>query len=132
VRRKKKVQKKNLFGQKVKWIKSFDNIKSGPIIFLGNEFFDAIPIKQFKKINNTIYEKYVKFALENNYTDQAFINNVKHAKGRLGCNLSHQLLLKEILINSSTEWNLILEDDVVLKDYDVEKINHIIKKVLNC
>ena len=97
--------------------------------------------ENFKKINeitncqkfsaiDTIneYEKYVKFALENNYTDQAFINNVKHAKGRLGCNLSHQLLLKRILNESLTDWNLILEDDVVIKDYDVEKINHIIKK----
>ena len=27
---------------------------------MGNEFFDALPIKQFKKINNILYEKYVK------------------------------------------------------------------------
>jgi|TARA_B100000780_G_C21113769_1_gene450340 NADH dehydrogenase [ubiquinone] 1 alpha subcomplex assembly factor 7 len=79
----KKVQKKNLFGQKVKWIKSFDNIKSGPIIFLGNEFFDAIPIKQFKKINNTIYEKYVK--LENNSIiktvwEKTNLKNIKELK----------------------------------------------------
>ena len=74
------------------------------------------------------YEKYVKFALENNYTDQTFINKFSNIKGKLGCNLSHQLLLKEILINSSTEWNLILEDDVVLKDYNVEKLKHLIKK----
>ena len=26
-------------------------------LFFGNEFFDAIPIKQFKKINNFLYEK---------------------------------------------------------------------------
>jgi len=94
--------------------------------------------KKIKKITNcqkfsaidTIneYEKYVKFALENNYTDQTFVNYYCHQKGKLGCNLSHQLLLKEILKNSSTEWNLILEDDVVLKDYEIEKVNHIIKK----
>ena len=56
----KKLQKKNLFGEKVRWIKDFDNIKSGPVIFLGNEFFDAIPIKQYKKVNNILYEKYIK------------------------------------------------------------------------
>ena len=56
----KKLQKKNLFDEKVRWIKDFDNIKSGPVIFLGNEFFDAIPIKQYKKVNNILYEKYVK------------------------------------------------------------------------
>ena len=60
----KKLQKNNLNSKKVKWIENFNTIKKGPIIFLGNEFFDAIPIKQFKKINNILYEKYVK--LENN------------------------------------------------------------------
>ena len=74
------------------------------------------------------YDKYVKFALENNYTNQSFIKNTRHLKGKLGCNLSHQLLLKEILMKSSTEWNLILEDDVVIKDYDVEKLKYLIKK----
>ena len=66
----KQLQKKNLYGEKIKWIKSFNKIKVGPIIFLGNEFFDAIPIKQYKKINNILYEKYVK--LENNYKINTF------------------------------------------------------------
>jgi len=57
------LQKKNLNHLKINWIKSFKKIKKGPVIFLGNEFFDSIPIKQFKKINNILYEKYVK--LEN-------------------------------------------------------------------
>ncbi len=56
----KKVQKKNLQDKKIDWIKSFNKIKKGPVIFLGNEFFDAIPIKQFKKFNNILYEQYVK------------------------------------------------------------------------
>ena len=38
--------------------RQFDNIKNGPIIFFGNEFFDAIPIKQFLIERNTIKEKY--------------------------------------------------------------------------
>ena len=58
------LQKKNIKNKKIKWIKNYNTIKKGPIIFLGNEFFDAIPIKQFKKINNILYENYVK--LENN------------------------------------------------------------------
>ena len=53
-------QKKKLAHERVKWIKNFSKIKKGPVIFLGNEFLDAIPIKQFKKINNILYEKYVK------------------------------------------------------------------------
>ena len=35
--------------KRIKWIKNFDSIKKGPVIFFGNEFFDAIPIKQFSK-----------------------------------------------------------------------------------
>tara|TARA_B100000780_G_scaffold185354_1_gene130162 strand:- start:7 stop:1071 length:1065 start_codon:yes stop_codon:yes gene_type:complete len=66
----KQLQKKNLFGEKVKWINSFDYIKSGPVIFLGNEFFDAIPIKQYKKFNNVLYEKFVR--LEKNLEIKPF------------------------------------------------------------
>ncbi len=58
------LQKKNLNNEKINWIKNFDKIKKGPVVFIGNEFFDAVPIKQFKKINNVLYEQYVK--LENN------------------------------------------------------------------
>jgi NADH dehydrogenase [ubiquinone] 1 alpha subcomplex assembly factor 7 len=54
------LQKSNLKYEKINWIKNFSKIKKGPVIFFGNEFFDAIPIKQYKKINNTLYEKYVK------------------------------------------------------------------------
>ncbi len=53
----KNVQKKKLKGSKVKWIKNFDKIKKGPIIFFGNEFFDAIPIKQFLFEKKSMLEK---------------------------------------------------------------------------
>ena len=53
----KKIQKKNILDKGVKWINNFDKLKKGPIIFFGNEFFDALPIKQFKKIYNSLYEK---------------------------------------------------------------------------
>ncbi len=52
----KKIQKKKI-SKEVKWTKNFNEIKKGPIIFFGNEFFDAIPIKQFKKIKNSFLEK---------------------------------------------------------------------------
>ena len=49
----KKIQKKKLVSYNINWINSLDKLKSGPNIFLANEFFDALPIKQFvkKKIN---------------------------------------------------------------------------------
>ena len=73
----KNLQKKILLGKKVKWISNFENIKSGPVIFLGNEFFDAIPIKQYEKVNNKYYEKYVR--LEKNSKIKPFLQktNIK-------------------------------------------------------
>jgi NADH dehydrogenase [ubiquinone] 1 alpha subcomplex assembly factor 7 len=54
----KNLQKKNINNSKVKWIKNFMNIKKGPVIFFGNEFFDSIPIKQFSRKRNLLFEKY--------------------------------------------------------------------------
>ena len=53
------IQKKKINSRKVSWVKNFDRINNGPVIFFGNEFLDALPIKQFKKIKNNIYEKHV-------------------------------------------------------------------------
>ena len=61
----KKIQKKRINDKDVKWINSLNEIKKGPIIFFGNEFLDALPIKQFKKINNSLFEK--NFILKENY-----------------------------------------------------------------
>ena len=64
----KKRQQENIKNNNVKWIKNFDDIKKGPVIFFGNEFFDAIPIKQFKRFKNLFYEKY--FTLDKNFKIQ--------------------------------------------------------------
>ncbi len=61
----KNLQKKNINNLKVKWIKNFTNIKKGPVIFFGNEFFDAIPIKQFSRKRNLLMEKYYSLSKRN-------------------------------------------------------------------
>ena len=61
----KNIQKININNTKVKWVSNFNNIKKGPLLFLGNEFFDAIPIKQFERKNNLIYENYIYLDKEN-------------------------------------------------------------------
>tara|TARA_S200000501_G_scaffold169173_1_gene159341 strand:+ start:559 stop:1623 length:1065 start_codon:yes stop_codon:yes gene_type:complete len=53
----KNLQKKNIKSHKVKWIQNYNMIKKGPVIFLGNEFFDAVPIKQFVRKKNILFEK---------------------------------------------------------------------------
>ena len=58
----KRIQKKNIFDKNIKWINNFGIIKKGPVIFFGNEFFDAIPIKQFKRKKNFYFEKNYKLS----------------------------------------------------------------------
>ena len=53
------IQRKNIKLNKIMWIKNFEIITSYPAIFLANEFFDAIPIKQFFKKKSEWYERYV-------------------------------------------------------------------------
>ena len=56
-----KIQKSLIKDKNVYWIKSLNQINSGPILFFGNEFFDSIPIKQFKFNKFNVYEKFIQF-----------------------------------------------------------------------
>ena len=57
----KKVQEKKISSSKVSWIKSIKEIKNRPSIFVANEFFDALPIKQFILKKNIWHERFVKY-----------------------------------------------------------------------
>ena len=52
-------QKKNLNHKKILWIKDLKKNNSYPTLYLANEFFDAIPIKQFFKNEQTWVERFV-------------------------------------------------------------------------
>ena len=45
----KNYKKKNINSSRPQWINNFTKISNGPVVFFGNEFFDAIPIKQLSK-----------------------------------------------------------------------------------
>jgi len=51
--------------KKVKWIKKIQEINYDTIIFLGNEFFDALPIKQIYKKKKSFFEKHVALSNDN-------------------------------------------------------------------
>ncbi len=59
------LQKRNINNKNINWIKNFNSIKKGPVVFFGNEFLDAIPIKQFKRKKDYLFEKY--FYLKKNF-----------------------------------------------------------------
>jgi len=54
-------QKKNLKPEKISWKKDVKKINSKPTLFLANEFFDALPIKQFFKKKEDWFERFVEF-----------------------------------------------------------------------
>tara|TARA_B100000575_G_C23133452_1_gene657900 strand:- start:694 stop:1737 length:1044 start_codon:yes stop_codon:yes gene_type:complete len=56
----KKLQKRK-FPKNIEWLDDFNKLANAPTIFLANEFFDALPIKQFIKINDGWYENFVFF-----------------------------------------------------------------------
>ena len=60
----KKIQKRTIKNKKVKWLNNLDELDHLPCIFIANEFFDALPIKQFINIKNRWYERHVKFGNE--------------------------------------------------------------------
>ena len=55
----KKLQKNKIKFENIKWINSLNKISKFPSIFIANEFFDALPIKQFVKKKDNWYEKYI-------------------------------------------------------------------------
>ena len=63
-----KIQKKKLFKNKIFWLTRINQINKNPCLFVANEFFDALAIKQFRKKGNRWFEKFVN--LKN--TKQAF------------------------------------------------------------
>lgn len=62
-----KLQKKKLFSYNVKWLKSITKVATKNNIFLANELFDALPVKQFVKKKNSWFEVYVKKNLDGKY-----------------------------------------------------------------
>ena len=66
-----KKQKKNIKFKSIKWLTNLQKINNSPSIFLANEFFDALSIKQFLKIKNNWFEKFVYL---DNKKNLSFIN----------------------------------------------------------
>ena len=107
----KNIQKKNIKEKKINWLNSINKIKDGPLLFFGNEFFDAIPIKQFKKKNNKIYEKHLN--LQNGLLNKIILKKAPNE------------MIKEL-----KKFNLIKSDGVIeYPKLGLEELNVIIRKI---
>ncbi len=76
-----RIQKKKLINKKIIWVSNIKKIKKNPCIFIANEFFDAMAIKQFKKKGSLWFEKFVNFGNQNNlFFSEKKINIIKIEK----------------------------------------------------
>ena len=102
---------------KVNWINNLDDIASvSPVIFLANEFFDCLPIKQFLKQKNGFFERII---VEN---DRNLAFSSKNAEN-----------LPEIIANFAEDYeeNEIIEYSAESTSF-IKKIAEIIKKQKGC
>ena len=103
----KTIQKIKINNKKVKWINKVEDINGGPVIFLGNEFFDALPIKQIYKKKDLFFEKYVCFSNSD--------NKIKFLYKRANKNL----------IKRIRKLNIIYKGNII--EYPIEAIKYLIE-----
>jgi cyclopropane-fatty-acyl-phospholipid synthase len=108
-----KEQKNKLDKKKIIWVTNINKLKKIPSIFIANEFFDSIAIKQFYKKQNIWFEKYVDIKNRN----EAFFLDKKFDMKKFE---------KKINYNLSKNQNFI-EYSLLGTDY-LRKVSNIIKK----
>ncbi len=83
-------QKKNLKTEKITWIQDLEKNYKSPTIFLANEFFDALPIKQFFKRQNDWYEKFVDLTNPKEAKFNEIKTNIKLIEEKLNFEISKE------------------------------------------
>ena len=86
----KNLQKKNLKKKNITWLKDLNKLPKNTNIFIGNEFFDALPIKQFIKKNNKWYERNVEFFESGKTRFLDILTNIKKLEKKIGFKISYQ------------------------------------------
>ena len=92
------LQKQKLKNFKVKWLKNLDRLKNKPTIFIGNEFLDSLPIKQFINYNNIWYEKYIQ-KKNGNYKFTKIKKDIKKIEKKLELKISKEQNFLEISLD---------------------------------
>ena len=100
------IQKKNINYSKISWIKNIKKLNSTPSIFLANEFFDAIPVKQFFKKRGEWFERYVDLK-EIKFTEKK--TNIEKIEKKLNFNISKRQNIIEYSPESFTYLKSICE-----------------------
>ena len=86
----KKIQKDKFDKDKIIWITDLKKIKKFPTIFIANEFFDAMAIKQFINKRDIWFERYVIFKNKKIWQHHKnFSNKLKNSLKSLKHNIIH-------------------------------------------
>ena len=86
----KKIQKKKLNKKNIKWLNNLNKISNIPNIFIANEFFDALPIKQFIKKKDKWYEKNVKINNLKKFEFVDILTDIKKIEKEIGFKISYK------------------------------------------
>jgi cyclopropane-fatty-acyl-phospholipid synthase len=84
----KRKQQLNLKSEKIRWIKDIKKNNSFPTIFLANEFFDSLPIKQFFKKKEVWFERFVDLKDEKKAEFKEQPINIKNIEHKLNFEIS--------------------------------------------
>lgn len=125
-----------------------NNFKTWMIVFCSNKE----RVKSFNKLNQQMkinlfpaidtihyYNEFANLALGKSYCTQYYEQNIrfenknnKFLNGKLGCNLSHQILIETMIEQSEQDWCLVLEDDIEIDTkYFLENANKILTEANN-
>jgi cyclopropane-fatty-acyl-phospholipid synthase len=111
----KKQQQFNLKSEKMTWL---DNIKINnlfPTIYLANEFFDALPIKQFFKRKEGWVERFVNFKDEKNAEFKEQLIDIKNIEQNLKFEISKD---QEIIEYSPSSFEYLKDISNLIKNND--------------
>ncbi len=111
----KKRQKLNLKSENITWIDDIKINNSYPTMFLANEFFDALPIKQFFKRNESWVERFVNLKDKKNAEFNEQPINIKDIEKDLGFEISKD---QEIIEYSPSSFEYLKDISFLIKKND--------------
>ena len=86
----KKDTKKKLKNYNINWLNDLSYLSNSPSIFIANEFFDALPIKQLVKKKDKWYEKNIKYSKSHKPKFLDKLINIKKFEKKIGFKISHK------------------------------------------
>ena len=111
----KKKQQLNLKSENITWIDDIKINNSYPIVFLANEFFDALPIKQFFKKKEGWVERFVHFKEEKKAEFIERPADIKKIEQNLNFDISKE---QEIIEYSPGSFEYLKHVCNLIKEYD--------------